>query len=533
MVTFVTSRSFINEYYFSSFTGTTTTTTMKTRTNSTTNTATSTNKKQGGDEAPTRMRHQQRYTAAHYYPNITNHDDLPYWIKDYIKFHNEHIITTPTTVIDNVDEDGNSDDSSRNKTLTMVHTLKPGTKYLQYSCSSWCGGVGDRMNGIMTLFYVAIVTKRVLLIDHKTPFPLTDTLLPNHVRWDAKVSGIPERGGGGKRTSNNVTLQKQHQNGNNNRPTVSIIPKGKKVKRYRSINEFLVDQQNLLCHDDDTVEGIIIQTNQWIGERDVIWNNECMKDMTGRSTTTSMSSSNNAQRHHLVRWSFWTLFRFNEKVLQRAEDMKRIAGLDNNKPYIGVHVRSERHRTEESHWRFYNCSKKFQKHILALELEERQSRLQQQDNNYTDEYTIAPRLIYIADDSYPDKTRKSIPVKSKIQSWDNNDTVKTMTDMQVIHTELTDTTQISNSYQANIDVYAELVLLIDSECLMRSRSGFSELPHRISFSNTATYERCGVRFDQCDDSDVRSATQLLLSQENRNGENITASATGSNWSSWV
>jgi hypothetical protein len=49
-----------------------------------------------------------------------------------------------------------------------------GEKYLVYSCllGQHCGGWGDRMNGVMNAFFVALLTDRTLLIDWELPPPI-------------------------------------------------------------------------------------------------------------------------------------------------------------------------------------------------------------------------------------------------------------------------------------------------------------------------------------------------------------------------
>ena len=47
-------------------------------------------------------------------------------------------------------------------------------RILVYRCSSmgFCGGHGDRLNGILSMFLLALVTKRAFYIDSPRPLPL-------------------------------------------------------------------------------------------------------------------------------------------------------------------------------------------------------------------------------------------------------------------------------------------------------------------------------------------------------------------------
>ena len=58
-------------------------------------------------------------------------------------------------------------------------------RLLVYSCRKPpCGGVGDRLNGILSLFYIAIATERVLFIDWTYPDDLHKYLSPNKIHWN-------------------------------------------------------------------------------------------------------------------------------------------------------------------------------------------------------------------------------------------------------------------------------------------------------------------------------------------------------------
>lgn len=98
---------------------------------------------------------------AHIYPR-----DLPQWINDY----------------------------------TVAHALalrEPDRqRYLVYHCSNTtglCGGAGDRLGGMVTLFYVAMVSGRIFLVNHSSPFPLQETMIENLVRWSAALPATIER----------------------------------------------------------------------------------------------------------------------------------------------------------------------------------------------------------------------------------------------------------------------------------------------------------------------------------------------------
>jgi len=56
--------------------------------------------------------------------------------------------------------------------------------YIVYTCTSnGCAGLGDRLIGIITAFYVALLTQRVFLIDSSHPVDLDQVLSPNKIDW--------------------------------------------------------------------------------------------------------------------------------------------------------------------------------------------------------------------------------------------------------------------------------------------------------------------------------------------------------------
>merc|ERR1740121_1698993 len=58
-------------------------------------------------------------------------------------------------------------------------------RVLVFSCQPFaqCGGHGDRLNGIVTAFLLAVLTRRVFLIDSESPLPLQVLLAPRLIDW--------------------------------------------------------------------------------------------------------------------------------------------------------------------------------------------------------------------------------------------------------------------------------------------------------------------------------------------------------------
>jgi len=65
------------------------------------------------------------------------------------------------------------------------------TKFLSYYCDGkGCGGVGNRIRGIVSLFYLAMLTNRTFLIHWGGPGKLEDYLEPNQVAWSLPLNSV-------------------------------------------------------------------------------------------------------------------------------------------------------------------------------------------------------------------------------------------------------------------------------------------------------------------------------------------------------
>ncbi len=56
-------------------------------------------------------------------------------------------------------------------------------KTMIYSCQSFCGGWGDRLRGIMSVYILALLTNRRFMIDMNYPCSISKVLEPNFVNW--------------------------------------------------------------------------------------------------------------------------------------------------------------------------------------------------------------------------------------------------------------------------------------------------------------------------------------------------------------
>ncbi|GIM07512.1 hypothetical protein Vretimale_11620 [Volvox reticuliferus] len=69
--------------------------------------------------------------------------------------------------------------------------LAPDAKYILHTCySGMCGGVGDRLRGVLWSVRLAIATQRVILVSWHRPLELTNYFQPGEIDWT--LEGIPK-----------------------------------------------------------------------------------------------------------------------------------------------------------------------------------------------------------------------------------------------------------------------------------------------------------------------------------------------------
>ena len=76
----------------------------------------------------------------------------------------------------------------------ILKSIRP-RKFLVYSCKGkgyGCAGYGNRIGGISSLFFLAVLTKRAFLIDWNDPAPLAleNFLWPKRIKWNYAVTNL-------------------------------------------------------------------------------------------------------------------------------------------------------------------------------------------------------------------------------------------------------------------------------------------------------------------------------------------------------
>jgi hypothetical protein len=356
----------------------------------------------------------------------------PEWLNDYVKFHQS-----------SVESNGKGG-----------YLLKEGVPFLVYECNgdNKCGGIGDRINSMVLVLYLAMCSGRVLLINSPYPSPLQNFLEPNLIHWDA----APPKSDDGE----DLKL-----------PVLDIMD-------IRN-NDLLVDGSTI---------GYKLGRCQGMPARHTlrsIFANQCMSDYFGKQRQEVFPYPETIPQEQLLRWSFYSLFKFSDAVLSRADELKKSAGLPKNAPYHGIHL-----RTGDQSMGLVQ---------MAMNGPRSQYRAKKQTRHgkcYKKMKQAHPGIQfgYVASDSddakqFLNAIDKSILYSNEIEIFHVDETMR-MKDVASVNDE-------ELSYRGSLDGWAELVVLADSKCIIMSWSMLSFAAHYLGGEH-----RCGVFVEDCMKEDL-------------------------------
>ena len=355
----------------------------------------------------------------------------PDCLSDYIEYHRNSL-----------ESDGNDG-----------YRLKEGVPFLVYECSgeTKCGGIGDRINSMVILLYLAMCSGRVLIINSPYPSPLQNFLEPALIHWDAALPQMID--------GEDLEL-----------PTLDIMK--------RSNNDLLVDE---------AIVGYRLGRCNGRPARHTlrtIFANQCMSDYFGKQREEPFPYPGAIPQERLLRWSFYLLFKFSDAVLLQAEELKKSAGLF-GLPYTGIHLRTgdqtmgiSLHR--KASFRMQNSRKKQMRYGQCF----------QKMKEVRPEIPVG----YVASDSddakqFLNAIDKSILYSTEIEIFHVDQTLRMEAAASVNDEEL--------SYRGSLDVWAELVVLADSKCVIMSWSMLSFAAHYLGGEH-----RCGILVEDCMEEDL-------------------------------
>ena len=319
------------------------------------------------------------------------------WVQDYISFHQSSVA------------DGK---------------LKDGARYIVYECKDGsipCGGAGDRLIGMIKMFYLALCSRRVLVIDAPFPIPLEQVLNPSHIEWNVSFPEthlyFPDMK---YNESAPLGLREEIQG--------YRIYRTNAHPRKKDLGEIL--NSNLMTKH--------LEQNQWLGK--------------ANSVTLAAASSE----------AFRAMFKFDPIVIARAQEFKASAGITG--PYAGLHMRKG-----DSNMGVTGQSKAELGGLKSRETDN--SKLLDCYHQVKTLHSNAFSVAYLASDDV-DTKQAMAKADSSIHFAHN---------MKPFHVDLLARDGSNKNIDATdqavtqgvIDTWAEMLVLSESTCLLLSQSMFS------------------------------------------------------------
>jgi len=329
--------------------------------------------------------------------------------------------------------------------------LKADVPYVVYKCSDkeTCGDVSDQVLSIVKAFYFAMRTGRILLIDSQFPAELKNYLNPNFVQWDVEFPPTNE--------------------------SIDVMNAEIPFDRSDGILGYLIGRCN--GHGRHSLSSILNDPY-----------------MQGLFQTIGHPHGKDFSIPIAFHQAFETLFKFDSTVLSRAEEMKQNAGLvvpqhkiippiqDNihqeMMPYIGLHNdhKNASFSVVNSTWSYESdsidlikCYQTFQSH-------------------FPDKYQLA---YLVSDDNNIKKFMK------KKDATIHYPPVLSNVDVDSTKKGLISNKSSSDFEQDVMDTWAEIAVLVDSDCLIMSSSLLSFLAYYIRGATM-----CNVHIPECNATTV-------------------------------
>ena len=365
-------------------------------------------------------------------PAYVNPNDQPFdppdWIKPYIEFHNSQV----------------------QQSTNMLRSAE--TRWIKWYCprnerthgNRHCGGLGDRLKGIIQSMLFGVISNRVTLVQEwGTPqHPLLWYLEPNLINYAAKHTKTPK---------SNIT------------DVLGFAARREKDAIFYAIHEKPCNFE-LPKYGTQNYTGVRY-TGNYYTKQSILQTASCMKKMWKSKT----------KDYNIVSTLFWTLFRFAPRVRDEADRLRGPIRMRNY--YIAAHIRTGNgtswsdplnHNTADSWDIFSDCIRIFQD---ALEARCKGHR----------------PMAYLASDNQE--------AKDYVQAMHPLGAVHAP-EVEIYHIDRTKTNLLENTTAAYDAVMAEFKILMDSTCLIMSDSGFSFLAKDFS---RVQHRRCAIKHTDCAD----------------------------------
>jgi len=362
--------------------------------------------------------------------------DRMYWMETYASMHNNAIRSLP--------------DTGRNR-------------FLIYVCDGECGGLGDRLSGLMSVFYLAIALQRIFLIEYTSPVDLELTLVPNRINWNSSKllpQGLHTEGltliDTPNRTGALLHLEQMHA------ADTQVI----RVKN----NRYWLGMYLWLQETNITKNTVVVTSDTVVGERATY--------LRGALSTLQIPPFGTFQRAEersteTFAFGFSFLFHFSPEVKLRSLEIYKELDVEPAKHYVAIHARiggrvqsssqasgwddPERHKLEDID-EFISCAKSKASHIIG-----------------------SSPIVLFSDNE-------------ELKTLVSSQNVKTIYSSRLIHVDKSVTMDSAEMVQGNIDTFAELHVLSKASCLVGSHSTFSGLASSVIFPPT----HCFSFFSSCE-----------------------------------
>eukprot|EP00899_Mesostigma_viride_P001733 jgi/Mesvir1/11560/Mv17931-RA.2 len=390
-------------------------------------------------------------------------EDIPTFLKDYAKFHHTCLLRMAAT--------------PRHIPLQV--------RFLVFHCiPGQCGGIGDRLKGIMGAFYLAVVTQRVFIIQH-TEFPLTDSLVPNAIDWHSLASCLPSY----KDRGRSRFLDAFH-------PPLTYMVGGKSPDRGG-------------VFDADRLISDVLKSNSRVVHLRLnhpIWN----QILDSRMASTLVASQGPSQQWSMPQgprfaWGWHLLFRPSEGMEQELAQHKRALGIPTNgTPWVAVHIRagtSEQFKDDWINVQFCNglqqgvapytaCATQLTQLVTQPPFAKRNPSLKPLNPHSVP--------IFIASDS----SEAAQVMRDQLLAEGHHESDISYTGRQAVHAgrlpraNATTNLQKDAMRRAMMLTVAELLLLSHATCIVMEKSGFANTAEWMS-RDLRTGARCAAHAFDC------------------------------------
>jgi len=391
----------------------------------------------GGRQASLENVRSTKFIDSH--THVLSKHDEECWLQPYIDFHADAV-----------------------KSLRHGHCVPS----LVYVCEKNCGGIGDRMSGIISAFYLAVALDRAFFIDYKSPFPLTETLVPKTMRWDYRVKR--------KCITNNSFRSKENE--------IFMVDSENPDQMLRRIEQL---------HESGTSTIRLHINRYYVGIH--LW---MAPSSTKRSERIPAAFESGMVRKfdvycpdrnaientagYTFSFAFTQLFDFAPEVKHRASQMTEELGLSADSEFIAVHIRIGGRPKKSRHVVGWIDPKRHEIEDAATFFDCADSKRQ----NAGSISKSSPIVLF----SDSEELKKAPIVAAR--------GVRVVGSTQISHTDRSWSFSKQSMRRGNVDTFAELYLMSRASCIVGSNSTYSGLASSLTFPP----RECFSYFGNCTES---------------------------------